>query len=73
MVDGLGKTIEARGGSTQRVVDLNVEYAGQKALVARSERDTLIFGRVKSVRDELVRLRVLRPKDDEGSSDSTSS
>mmetsp|Transcript_19177 Transcript_19177/g.64248 ORF Transcript_19177/g.64248 Transcript_19177/m.64248 type:complete len:247 (+) Transcript_19177:118-858(+) len=68
MVDGLGKTIEPKGGDGQggnRVVDLRVRYAGPSALIASSGEDVLVFGACKSVREELVRLRVLKPKDEE--------
>lgn len=60
MVDGLGSRIVAKDGSSERVIDLNVRYAGPQVLIAAKGEDSLIFEKVQSVREELIRLRVLK-------------
>mmetsp|Transcript_5515 Transcript_5515/g.13719 ORF Transcript_5515/g.13719 Transcript_5515/m.13719 type:complete len:118 (-) Transcript_5515:49-402(-) len=62
MFDGLGKQLAAKDGSTQRVVDLTVKYAGPRVLVAASGPSVLVFEKIPSIREELVRLRVLNPE-----------
>lgn len=65
MVDGLGKQIQAKDGSSQRIVTLDVKYAGSKVMVAQLGSALLVFSRVESVRDELIRLRVIKPADED--------
>jgi hypothetical protein len=65
MMDGLGKQLKAKDGSSTRVVELEVRYAGEQALIAAIGGEELVFGKVKSIRDELIRLRVLKPASDD--------
>jgi hypothetical protein len=60
MIDGLGKELTANDGSTSRIIDLDVRYAGKQVLVARAGGEALIFERVESIKEELIRLRVLK-------------
>lgn len=62
MIDGLGSRIAAKDGSTERVIDLATKYAGSQALILAAGSEVLVFEKVQSVREELVRLRVLKPK-----------
>ncbi|KAG8467742.1 hypothetical protein KFE25_006794 [Diacronema lutheri] len=64
MVDGLGNRLAAKDGSTERAVDLAVRYVGPQVMIAAVGNEALVFEKVQSVREELIRLRVLKPKAD---------
>ena len=70
MTDGLGKTLKAKDGSNKRIVDLNVKYAGEQVLLAACGESVLVFGKVQSIKAELIRLRVLKPNTDDDNAQS---